>query len=66
MERKRQLQQRSRQKGTATQERWLFPFSCKRKVVYAMFWRQLFCPLPVCLKKLWGLLEYPKKVFVRV
>ena len=29
---KRQLQQRSRQKGTATQERWLFPFSCKRKV----------------------------------
>ena len=23
---KRQLQQRSRQKGTATQERWLFPF----------------------------------------
>ena len=30
--RKRQLQQRSRQKGTATQERWLFPFSCKRKV----------------------------------
>ena len=31
-QRKRQLQQRSRQKGTATQERWLFPFSCKRKV----------------------------------
>ena len=29
---KRQLQQRSRQKGTATQERWLFPFSCKRRV----------------------------------
>ena len=29
---KRQLQQRSRQKGTATQERWLLPFSCKRKV----------------------------------
>lgn len=32
IDRKRQLQQRSRQKGTATQERWLFPFSCKRKV----------------------------------
>ena len=30
--RKRQLQKRSRQKGTGTQERWLFPFSCKRKV----------------------------------
>jgi hypothetical protein len=30
--RKRQLRQRSRQKVTATQERWLFPFSCKRRV----------------------------------
>ena len=42
---KRQLQQRSRQKGTATQERWLFPFSCKRKVVYAMGQSQILCKL---------------------
>ena len=31
-----------------------------------MFWRQLFCPLPVCLKKLWGLPQRPEKVFVGV
>ena len=35
-------------------------------VLYAMFRRQLFCPLPVCLKKLWGLPQRPEKVFVGV
>lgn len=35
-------------------------------VLCTLFRCQLFCPLPVCFKKAWGLPQHPEKVFVRV